>query len=119
MEKLTNNFSRSEFACECGCGFDTVDFMLVTVLQDIRDHFNAPIKISSGNRCKEENKNTKGAAKNSEHMKGKAADIKAIGVSPSAIYSYLNEKYPSKFGIGLYYNRVHIDVRKERARWMV
>ena len=41
MGDLTSNLSRHEFACECGCGFDTVDFELVTVIQKACNHFEA------------------------------------------------------------------------------
>lgn len=119
MGDLTKNFSRVEFTCECGCGFDTVDFSLIMVLQDVADYFETSVIISGGNRCFEKNCVTPGAAKDSLHMDGKAADIKIKGVSPSESYNYLNEKYHSKFGIGLYYNRVHIDVRATRARWII
>ena len=117
MGDLTKNFSRSEFVCQCGCGFDTVDYMLVVVLQDIADYFKSSVYISGGNRCFQRNLNTQGAANNSEHIKAKASDIKVSGIEPIEVYNYLNKKYPNCFGVGLYSNRVHIDVRGTRARW--
>lgn len=117
MGDLTKNFSRFEFACKCGCGFDTVDFLLVIVLQDVADHFGKRVLISGGNRCFQRNLDTPGAARDSEHVKGKAADIKVEDTAPKKVYDYLNKKYPNKFGIGLYSNRTHIDVREYRARW--
>ena len=32
MGDLTKNFSRSEFACKCGCGFDDIDLVLQSVI---------------------------------------------------------------------------------------
>ena len=117
MGDLSQNFSRWEFSCNCGCGFDTVDAMLLVVLQDLSDTYNhMPVNISGPNRCPEHNKKV-GGAKDSEHMKAKAVDIKVQRMSPQVIYNYLNKKYPNTFGIGIYVNRVHIDVRKEKARW--
>ena len=41
---LTNNLSRYEFACQCGCGFDTVDFELAIVIQDGCDYFDTTVE---------------------------------------------------------------------------
>ncbi len=118
MGDISENFDRSEHACGCGCGFDTVDVELNEVLQnDVRDHFGAVVTISGPNRCFTRNLNTPGAAKDSLHTEGKAADIKVAGISPKEIFSYLDRRFPDKYGIGLYHNRVHVDVRPSKARW--
>lgn len=46
------------------------------VLEPLRLHFNEPVRISSGYRCPALNKAV-GGAKNSQHMRGQAADIVA------------------------------------------
>lgn len=74
MGDLTENFSKKEFACKCGCGFDDINPELVSKLQEIRDHFENPIIISSGCRCEIHNK-SQGGAPASAHLKGLAADI--------------------------------------------
>lgn len=109
-------FTKEEFACKCGCGFDTVSEELLTVLNDIRSHYKTPVKINSGCRCPAHNK-AEGGALNSPHMEGIAADIVVVGISPKEVYDYFDNLYPNKYGIGLYKNRVHIDVRKTKARW--
>ena len=43
MGDLTRNFSRNEFKCKCECGFDTVDYELVTILQDSVEYFEKNI----------------------------------------------------------------------------
>ena len=111
-------FKRKEFVCKCGCGFDTVDYMLAIVLDDLRANFGVPITITSGCRCKKHNKN-EGGSKNSQHISGKASDLKVKGVKPRKVFDYLDKKYPNKFGLGLYNNRIHIDVRNKKARWRV
>lgn len=108
-------FKKSEFACKC-CGISIVDVELGDVLDDIRGHYNSPITVVSGYRCEKHNTNV-GGAKNSQHMQGIAADIKVSGKEPSEVYKLLNEKYNDKYGIGLYESWVHIDVRKNKARW--
>jgi len=125
MGNLTKNLSRHEFACECGCGFDTADFDLVNALQNCVDHFTGCYVVISGpNRCATHNK-TVGGADNSMHQFGKAADFKLYTlktreqIDPSLVYDYLDDKYSNRCGIGIYHNRVHFDVRSEFARWEV
>ena len=114
--KLSKNFSREEMKCPC-CNQDTVDAELIMVLQDIRDHFNEPVFISSGNRCRSYNFTVNGSI-NSQHIHSKAADLKVKFVSPQLVADYLEDKYPDKYGIGRYGDRfTHIDVRQNKARW--
>lgn len=115
--KLSKNFSRSEFKCNCGnCDYDTVDKELVDVLQDIRDHFNASVTVTSGNRCPAYNRLV-GGSRNSYHLRGRAADIVVGGVSQSDVYKYLDSKYPNRFGIGNYDTFTHVDTRTGKGRW--
>lgn len=117
MTKLSDNFSRKEFKCNCGeCDYDTVDAELVAVLQDLREAYNAPITVTSGNRCVSYNKKVGGGSK-SYHIRGRAADIIVEGISPDEIYQYLNWKYPDQYGMGRYDDFTHIDTRNNKARW--
>jgi uncharacterized protein YcbK (DUF882 family) len=116
MGDLSRHFSRREFACRCGCGQDTVDAELVTVLQRLRDHFAKPVLITSGNRCAAHNRACNGAP-NSLHRISRAADVRVGGVPPEAVYVWLDAEYPACYGLGRYTNWVHIDTRQVRARW--
>lgn len=116
MGDLSQHFSRSEFKCLCGCGTDTVDVELIHVLEDLRHHFDVPVGILSGHRCEKHNRNVGGKPR-SQHLLGRAADITTTDFTPAALYRYLDEHYPMKFGIGKYDDFVHIDTRKSRARW--
>ena len=117
MGDLSKNFSRREFECRCGCGFDTVDAALLKILQeDIRDYYNAKVTLISGCRCSYWNEHEDGSD-DSYHMKAKAGDTIVEGVSSIAVYTYLDRKYPDKLGLGLYESFVHIDPRLHRARW--
>ena len=107
-------FKREEFACKCGCGFSAVDYELLTVLTDIREHFDSPVVITSACRCIEYNKSI-GGTEHSYHTKGLAADIKVSGVSPERVHHYATEKYPNSKGIGSYELFTHIDVRDVKA----
>lgn len=67
MGDLTRNFSRSEFACRCGCGLDSIDPDLVDILQHSRTAVGIPYPINSGCRCQVHNKRIGGAG-NSAHL---------------------------------------------------
>jgi uncharacterized protein YcbK (DUF882 family) len=73
MGDLSENFSKSEFICKCGCGKSYVDLRLVSRLQLIRDIAELSININSGCRCAKHNKVT-GGTPNSAHIKGLAVD---------------------------------------------
>lgn len=77
--------------------------------------FNAPITILSGYRSAHTNANTEGAAKNSMHMYGKAADIRFPGL-PVSYLGQLAQHY-SAGGVGFYVssNFVHVDTGNVRT----
>ena len=117
MGDLSKNFSRHEFACQCGCGFDTVDIELIKILEKIRTRFDKPIHINSGCRCPDHNAR-EGGSKNSQHLYGRAADIFIMAVPPVDIAKFVDERFPDKFGLGIYKSWIHIDSRtKGPARW--
>ena len=117
MTMVSKNFKRAEFACRCGCGFDTVDVETLAVLQAVRDHFDRPVLITSGCRCPAHNARV-GGSKNSLHMQGRAADFKVIGIEPKQVFDWLSSTYPNQYGFGLYRTWVHVDTRTNGpARW--
>lgn len=113
MGDLSKNFSRHEFACKCGCGFDTVDVGLIYLLQGVRDHFKRRVSINSACRCPAHNKREGGSDK-SQHLSGRAADIVVDGASPSEVADYLEDKAN---GLGRYDTFTHVDSRSGKARW--
>lgn len=114
--KLNRFFGRDEFACKCGCGFNTVDAELLHILTRLRNGLSSPVSISSGCRCAQHNQNEGGTDK-SQHLIGRAADITVHGVSPGEVYQWLNSKYPNKYGMGRYDSFTHFDTRSTKARW--
>ena len=114
--KLSTHFKRSEFECGCECGFDTVDYQLIKVIEELRVYYKQPIRINSACRCLKHN-TAIGSKPTSQHVKGKAADITVSGISPIVVYHRLDTLYPDKFGFGVYDNFNHIDVRSEKVRW--
>lgn len=107
MGDLTRNFSRKEFACKCGCGFDNISPKLVARLQEIRDYIENPIIISSGCRCEKHNK-LQGGASASAHLKGFAADILcADNASRFELLSLALKKFAR---IGINSGFIHVDI---------
>ena len=125
MQKISQHFARSEFACQCGNNCPqsqdpTVDVTLIQILEELRRHFNTPITVTSGVRCKSHNASpsVKGSVF-SKHLEGKAADVILKGVTPDRVYKYLFERYPNSYGFGKYETFTHIDSRGLKGRWEV
>lgn len=114
MGDISTHFSRSEVTCKCGCSQDTIDVVTVAVMEQVRDHFNAPIRVTSGNRCPAYNAKV-GGAKSSQHLLGRAVDIQVEGVSPAQVFAYLDPIHTG--GLGSYPTFTHLDSRSSRARW--
>jgi len=129
--KVSQHFRRGEFACKCGCEQVAVDVELICCLEIIRNELNklfqelVVIEITSGNRCKKHNR-TVGGATGSKHLYSIACDFKAWRkmdngqtdlVESQVLYDMIDNIWPDRYGLGLYSNRVHFDVRKQKARW--
>ena len=115
-ERIAKNFHRDEFACKCGCGFDAVDLRLIEGLQKLRDIMQAPVHVNSACRCREHNASVGGAPK-SQHLLGKAADIRVDGYTPEEVHDFA-ELLPEfgNSGIIIYNTFTHVDVRNGKYR---
>ena len=123
-DKLTENFSLSEFKCRDGT--DVPEELMENVqlladnLQVLREHLGLSTRVISGYRTPTYNRKIGGARK-SQHMLAKAADIKISGLSPSeikeAIEGLIKGGKMMKGGVGLYKTFTHYDVRGRNARW--
>jgi len=115
MSDLTENFSRWEFACQCGCGFDTVDYSLLLILQKLRNIYGR-CNVLSGCRCVVRNAATPGASEGSQHIYARAADVSFERGDPMS-WAHSAELLGAT-GIGVYTNRIHIDTRSgSKAEW--
>ena len=64
MGDLSAHFSKKEFSCHCGCGFNQVKPELISKLEKFRELCgNKPMTINSGCRCEKRNKAVGGAQK--------------------------------------------------------
>lgn len=115
-KKLSTNFKVKEFACTDGSDPIFIDSNLVNVLQKIRTHFGKSVTITSAYRTPGRNKAV-GGQTYSQHLYGKAADIKINGVTPKKVAAYVEKLMPKSGGIGTYSTFVHVDVRSTKSRW--
>ena len=121
MGNLNEYFSREEFSCGCGCGFDTVDTELLKLLTRIREHFDAPVWINSGARCWQHHAAIyrelgQEPTPNSQHLFGRAADVVVDGI-PTDLVRELAHQFGAA-GVGAYNDFIHIDTRSNGiARW--
>lgn len=118
LERLKNikHFKPQEFACK-HCGEIKIDINLLEKLEELRTAIgNKPIIVNSGYRCPTHNKAVGGAAK-SQHMYGRAADIRVKDMSPRILEKYADTVFANG-GVGMGGNViVHVDTRGYRARW--
>lgn len=120
-KQLSKYFVSTEMDCHgSGCCSTTlINPQLIEYLNQIREHFNSPITISSGYRCPIHNSRV-GGATGSRHTKGDAADIIVKGHTPREVAQYA-ESINIK-GIGLYETAsdgyfVHVDTRDKKSFW--
>lgn len=113
---LSANFRVREFRCQDDTDPIFVDSDLVDILQKVRDHFGKAVTITSAFRTASHNKKV-GGATYSQHLYGKAADIKVSGVAASVVADFVETLMPSTGGIGRYSTFTHVDVRKVKSRW--
>lgn len=121
---LTKNFKLIEFMSKDGTPvpdkyLDNVK-ELAKNLQVLRGYLGEPISINSGYRSPAHNKKV-GGKPQSQHLTASAADITTRSKTPKqlkAIVEALIKEDKLKIGgIGLYPGFLHVDIRKEKARW--
>jgi uncharacterized protein YcbK (DUF882 family) len=124
MAKITTNFSLEEFKCKDGS--DIPNDVLKNIielaknLQVLRDAIGKSITINSGYRSPKYNAKI-GGVKNSQHVKGKASDLRVGGMTPKevalVIEGLIEQGKMKQGGIGIYPNFTHYDIRGVKARW--
>ena len=121
--RLAPDFKVRELRCRDGSDTVMVDETLTVVLQCIREHFGKPVTITSGYRTAAHNAAV-GGAKSSQHLLGRAADIRVQGVSVEDVAAYAESLMPGWGGVGRYPVKagrakgwVHVDTRPNKSRW--
>lgn len=122
MGDLSLHFSKSEFACHCGCGFGLKDGdispKLIEKLEPVREMYGEPLIINSGCRCYEQNRK-EGGMPDSSHIRGLAADIKITNSSQR--YQLLILLFNRFYRVGIAKGFIHVDVdtlKPQDVCWM-
>ena len=122
--RLTKNFILSEFDCRDGSVMPPDVFSnvakLAKELQVLRDFIGKSITVNSGYRSPNYNRSIGGASR-SQHLLGKAADIRVDGISPRELHGIIEELIKDgrmkQGGLGKYNTFTHYDIRDNKARW--
>lgn len=113
--QVSKNFKLSEFE-DPSTGEVMLDSDLLAKLQLLRDRIGKPIRVTSGYRTVEHNREVGGSPK-SQHLLGKAADIVVDGMTSAQVAAFARDI--GFTGIGVYPKRghCHVDVRDVPAFW--
>lgn len=122
--RLTKNFTQWEFRSKDGAPMpsDVLENIreLACNLQTLRDFLGEPIKVNSAYRSLQHNRSI-GSKDSSQHVKGKAADIKVKDLDAEDLYLIMEKLIElgdlKEGGLGLYNTFVHYDIRGTKARW--
>lgn len=130
---VTENFTRKEFACKCGCGKNFyVSPLLARVLQYLRERVGEALLVTSGMRCAKHNRAVGGSSESYHKLRAGillASDItfadpaKRTPTGMLKLYvladNLLRYGVEPGGGLGLYPTWLHIDARGETsARWI-
>jgi len=122
MGDISANFSWHEFNCHDGTPVPdiykgNIVKLVGDVLQPLRDALGLPIKVNSGYRTPEYNKDC-GGVENSQHLLARAADITIKGLSADEtnhiVRGYMIARWAFSEqggGVGWYKGFTHVDIR--------
>lgn len=109
-------FKLKEFECKDGvCSLQMIDTDLLEKLDKVREELGAPITVTSGFRCINHqaaltNQGLQ-TVKNSQHLQGKAVDIRAKDMA--RLLEILEKHFKA---IGIAKTFYHIDLRDDEVR---
>lgn len=108
------NFKKSEYKCKCEGKYcngypHEIAKRLVMADQYLRNYYNAPVKLTSGVRCKTHNKNEGGVTK-SKHLLGRASDKNVKGKTASEIRKTIKQLPFINYSYDITKKEIHADV---------
>lgn len=119
MGDISRDFNKREFACRCGCGYDSIDGDVVKIAQAVRDALGEAVRINSACRCPAHNRKV-GGVSDSYHTQGRAADL-SCSLGSKKLFATLRKLFDEGKIPALAYcrhysgqNFVHVDVGKKR-----
>ncbi len=106
FDEMFSWFTRTEFDCRCGCGYNVVKPQFLLKLDLARTFAGIPFVLNSGCRCPDHNKAVKSTSEN--HIIGVAADIRCN--TSSNRHKVLSGLFAVGFQrIGVYRTYIHVD----------
>jgi peptidoglycan hydrolase-like protein with peptidoglycan-binding domain len=90
--------------------------LLAKELDKVREAWGSPISVNSWYRPPSVNKAV-GGVRNSQHLTGKAADIRPKQGDVLAFQSWLDKRWGKALGYGAKRGFVHVDLRPGNIRW--
>lgn len=107
-------FDKEEFKCKCGGRYcngypKEPQRLLVEAADDVREYFDAPVRISSGLRCSIHNAN-EGGVSNSRHLSGKACDFCVDGKTANQVLKYVKTLPNIRYCYAINDRYVHMDI---------
>ena len=107
-------FTKDEFKCKCGgkyCNGFPVEpsEKLVRLAEKVREHFDAPVIVSSGIRCETHNANV-GGVSGSRHKYGTAMDFRVKGKTGEHVLAYVLEQPETNYAYNIDGTYIHMDV---------
>jgi len=115
-KQLSKHFNSKEFECNCNkCDEQLISEILLDKLEQVREQYSKPIKITSGYRCPDHNKAI-GGKPGSSHMSGLAVDITPVILTLDDLDLLYEICYNifDNIGDGRPKNFVHVDVREPK-----
>lgn len=109
------HFKPSEFQCRCGraeCDAPPMDQAFLEKLDMLREKWGRPLVVTSGLRCRWWNDQVKGSPK-SQHMHGKAADLRVQNLNESRSIHALAEQLGFG-GVEIGKGFIHVDTGPKR-----
>lgn len=104
--------ARGEFAA-----YARISPQLVAGLQAMRAELGVAVSVNSCYRYPALNEDVDGAGQ-SQHQAGRAADIRAAGVTPLELAACALRNLGTGIGLGLGRNSLHVDVRGQTTSWV-
>lgn len=115
-EKLSTNLLVKELMAK-SARYARIAPALVEALQAVRTALGKPLTVESGYRNPALNETLNGDPK-SEHLTGRAAVVRAAGVTPVDVAKAALESIDGDIGLGLGPTSVHIDVGGSFSTWV-
>lgn len=115
-EKVSENFTEEEVACNCGCGKMDINHELLYRLEIARITANIPFYITSWNRCEDYNSKV-GGSPTSSHLTSKAVDIYFRNEKEKyIIFAHLAWAGFKRIGVSDKDNFIHADVDEGKGK---